>query len=457
MKMPAVLLMVLLFIFSCGKKEMVTIAPPLTDSTENEQYGTPFDKVTDPQDAVIYQVNMRVFSDAGNFQGVIAKLDSIQALGANVIYLMPIYPVGVLNAINSPYCVRDYLTVNSEFGTLDDLRALVDGAHARNMSVILDWVANHTSWDHTWIGPHPDWYLQNSSGDIVSPPGTGWNDVAQLNFGNDSMRLQMISAMKYWVYAANVDGFRCDYADGPPADFWTQAIDTLRRITTHKLLLMAEGIRAANFTAGFDFNFGFKFYDNLKTIYASNASVLTINTLNISEYTGATGSQQMVRYTTNHDVNGSDGTPLALFGGENGSLAAFAVVAFMKSVPMIYNGQEVGMTSKLTFPFTGININWNSNPGITPRYKKIIAVRNNLECLRTGTLSFLSDANVCAFTKTLNNDKVFVIINLRNQAITYSIPTVYAGTSWTDQITNSAVTLSTSLLLQPYEYWVLKN
>ncbi|MGB3076678.1 MAG: alpha-amylase family glycosyl hydrolase [Chitinophagales bacterium] len=451
------LLLAAWLLFSCGKNEIPPVIPPVIDSTDNGQYGTPFSNVTDREDAVIYQVNIRAFSTAGNFQGVIDRLDSIKALGVNVIYLMPIYPLGALNAINSPYCIKDYLTVNTEFGTLDNLRALVDGAHNRNMSVILDWVGNHTSWDHTWIGPHPDWYLQNSSGTIISPPGTGWNDVAQLNFDNADMRLQMISAMKYWVYQANIDGFRCDFADGPPADFWTQAIDTLRDISTHKLLLLAEGTRAANFTSGFDFNFGFNFYDNLKTIYSNNVSVLTINTLNISEYAGAVTGQQVVRYTTNHDVNGSDGTPLYLFKGENGSLAAFAVVAFFKSVPMIYSGQEVGMTQPITFPFTGININWNSNPGITPHYKKIIAVRNNLESIRRGSLSFLSDANVCAFKKELNQEIVFVIINMRNQTVNYSIPSVYHNTSWTDQISDAPVMLGTSVSLEPYEYLVLKK
>ena len=195
---------------------------------------------------------MRAFSTQSNFQGVIARLDSIKALGINVIYLMPIYPVGAVKSVNSPYCVKDYKGVNTEFGNLTDLRALIEGAHSRNMSVILDWVANHTAWDNAWITQHKDWYLQDGLGNIVSPPGTGWNDVAQLNFTNGMMRLEMIRSMKYWVYTANVDGFRCDFADGPPYDFWKQAIDTLRNITTHKLLMLAEGTRSNHYTAGFD-------------------------------------------------------------------------------------------------------------------------------------------------------------------------------------------------------------
>ena len=185
--------------------------------------------VPNRQDATIYQVNIRAFSQAGNFAGVTARLDSIKALGVNVIYLMPVYPVGTVKSVNSPYCVKDYKAVNSEFGTLADLRTLVDGAHSRNMSVMLDWVANHTSWDNYWITAHKSWYAQDANGNIISPPNTGFTDVAQLNFNNDTMRLAMIADMKYWVYAANIDGFRCDYADNPPVTFWQQAIDTLKQ------------------------------------------------------------------------------------------------------------------------------------------------------------------------------------------------------------------------------------
>ncbi len=179
---------------------------------DTSQYGTPFSGVPDTWDATIYQVNTRCFSPTHNFQGVTARLDNIKSLGINVIYLMPIYPVGILNSINSPYCVKDYLTVGTEFGTLTDLRTLIDSAHCKGMSVIIDFVANHTSWDNSWIS-NKAWYQQDVNGNIVSP--NGWTDVAQLNFTNTDMRKALIAAMKYWVFAANCDGFRFDYADGP--------------------------------------------------------------------------------------------------------------------------------------------------------------------------------------------------------------------------------------------------
>lgn len=447
--------------FSCSKKDSfpATYTPPVTPITDSApaQYGTPFSNVTDRRDAVIYQVNIRAFSLQGNFAGVAARLDSIKALGVNVIYLMPIYPVGALKSVNSPYCVKDYLAVNSEFGTLSDLRTLIDGAHSRNMSVMLDWVANHTSWDNAWISTHKDWYQQDASGNIISPPNTGYTDVAQLNFNNAAMRQMMIKDMKYWVYTANADGFRCDFADNIPADFWQQTIDTLRNISSHKLLLLAEGTRSANYAAGFDYNFGFGFYSNLKNIYSSNASVLTIDDLNTTEYTGAANGQQAVRYITNHDVNGSDGTPLSLFGGKSGSLAAFIIAAYMKSVPMIYNGQEVGMTIPITFPFTSVKIDWTAGQDETAEYKRIITFRNGSNAIRRGNLISYSNADICAFSKEQDNEKVLVIVNLRNKPVDYTLPAAFVNTTWTDALNGGSAALTQQITLPAYGYMVLKS
>jgi Glycosidases len=446
-----------LFAFSSCSSSGTTATPDppvVTGNQDPAQYGTPFNGVPDARDAVIYQVNMRCFSSTHNFQGVISRLDSIKNLGVSVIYLMPIYPVGVLKSVNSPYCVKDYKAVNAEFGTLTELRALIDGAHSRGMSVILDWVANHTAWDNSWIS-NTSWYAQDASGNIVSP--SGWTDVAQLNFKNTEMRKTMISAMKYWVYTANCDGFRCDYADGPPADFWKQAIDTLRNISTHKLLMLAEGTRADHFASGFNYTFGFRFYDQMKTVFSSNQPVSNFDNLNTSEYTGAGESNMVVRYITNHDVNSSDGTPLDLFGGNSGSMAAFVVAAYMNGVPMVYNGQEVGMPTKLVFPFTNQQINWSLNPGMVAEYKKIIAFRNNSVAIRRGTLVSYSNSNVCAFTKASGTETVLVLSNLRNAATNFTLPAAVASTTWVDAFTGASVYLTTQVSLQPYSYVVLRN
>lgn len=434
---------------------LVSIAQNTAAATNagTKQYGKPFTGVPDRRDVTMYQVNMRVFSNEGNFKGVTKRLDSIRALGANVIYLMPHYPVGKVKSVNSPYCIQDYKAVNPEFGTLDDLRELVEGAHSRKMAVLLDWVANHTSYDHVWT-TNKSWYLQDSAGNIISPPGTGWNDVAQLNFKNADMRLALVDAMKYWVRAANIDGFRCDYSDGPPVDFWQQAIDTLRNTFTHKFLLLSEGRRKEHYKIGFDYNFGFGFFDNMKRIYNHNKTVLSIDSLNVSDYAGTEDGQQIIRYTSNHDVNGSDGTPLELFGGERGSMAAFVVVAYMKSVPMIYNGQEVGTPYRFTFPFTGKKIDWTLNPQTTAEYKKIIAFRNRSNAIRRGALTSYTTSDVCAFTKKAGKEEVFVLSNLRSKAIDFTLPAALKNSKWKDAMKGGGVALKETISLEPYTYLV---
>ncbi|MCI1190004.1 alpha-amylase family glycosyl hydrolase [Hymenobacter sp. DH14] len=435
------------------------VVPPVTTTPTPPQYGTPFAGVPNREDAVLYQVNMRAFSSGANFAGVTARLDSIKNLGVNVVYLMPIYPVGKVRAVNSPYAVQDYRAVNPEFGTLADLRTLVDAAHARGLSVMLDWVANHTSWDNAWITAHPDWYLQ-SGGTIQSPPGTNYTDVAQLNFNNASMRAEMISAMKSWVFTANVDGLRFDYADAPTiaaTDFWKQAVDTLRNVKTHKLLLLAEGSLSANFASGFDYNFGFNFYGGIYNVYRNGATATVFDGLNNSEYMGASGTQQVVRYITNHDVNGSDGTPVGLFGGDAGAMSAFVIASLYKGVPMVYNGQEVGMTTPITFPFTSVKVNWNGHPDVTYAYRRLLKARAASAALRRGTPTAYSTANVCAFTKTAGTEQAFVLANVRNTATTYTVPAALAGTTWTNALTGASTSVGATVALPAYGYLVLKK
>ena len=432
-------------------------SPATPAEGESTQYGTPYTQVPDPADAVIYQVNFRSFSPEGNFAGVQARLDAIKSLGVNVLYLLPIYPVGKVKTVNSPYCISDYKAVNSEFGTLDELRNLVAEAHKRNMAVLFDWVADHTSWDNPWIANKP-WYKQDHAGNIISPPDTGWKDVAALNFENADMRKAMIEAMRYWVYQANIDGYRCDAADFIPYEFWQQALTNLRGITTHKLLFLAEGKRKDNFTAGFQMAYGFAFYNNMvNRIFGTHQSVRSLDVLNKSEYRESIGDDQVVRYISNHDVDQSEGSPLTTLNGKKGSVAAFVVAAYMKGVPMIYDGQEVGCPVKLSFFDNTTPIDWSADPDLNGEYQRIIHLRNESKALRRGALASFSNDDVCAFTKTVDGDKVFVVINLRNTPTTFPIPESLAGEGWQDAYTGAATTVPHELEMQPYQYTVYRK
>ncbi|MDP9048558.1 MAG: alpha-amylase family glycosyl hydrolase, partial [Bacteroidota bacterium] len=424
------------------------------------QYGTPFSGVPNPADVNLYQVNIRPFSTAGNLAGVTARLDNIKAVGTNVIYLMPVYPHGTDSRSSvSPYSIKDFTSVGSEYGTLTDLRALVDGAHSRGMAVILDFVVNGTSWDHAWIAQHPDWYVRDGNGNIQQL--ATFPDVAALNFTSTAMRTAVTNAMRYWVFAANIDGFRCDFANNPPIDFWTQTISNLRSITTHNLLMFAEGDHQNLFQGGFDYSFGDQFYYNaLKPIRKNGDNVANdiTNSTNF-EYANASGSNQVIRYTDNHDVDGSsDGNALTIFGGSSGVMANFVVCAYMRGVPFLYGSQEVAFNQQIFWPYTGVKIDWTQNANVTAEFTKVLNYRTSSTAIRRGAMVNYSDANVCAFTKISGTEKVVVLVNLRSSSSSYTIPSMLAG-SYKDAYSGSTVTLTSGAAqnLAGFQYLVYTN
>ena len=227
------------------------------------------------QRSAVYEVFVRDFSPTGDLKGVTAGLGRIQAVGANVIWLMPIYPVGVLNhkgELGSPYAVRDYEAINPAFGTASDFRDLIRAAHNRGMHVILDWVANHTAWDNPWIKAHPDWYLHDAKGEIsvpVDPQGhlTDWTDVAQLDYKNPELRKGMIAAMKYWIDTYQIDGFRMDAAGFVPDAFWQECLPALRAESRNPLMLLAEWGDLKMHRFGFDLTYAWDSYGGLKDVW----------------------------------------------------------------------------------------------------------------------------------------------------------------------------------------------
>jgi glycosidase len=323
------------------------------------------------------------------------------------------------------------------------------------MSVILDWVANHTSWDNAWITDHPDWYSQNAAGNIIIPPGTNWNDVADLNFNNTDMKLAMIDAMKYWVLEANVDGYRCDYADGVPFEFWQEAIISLNSISNRNLLFLAEGTRADHYTAGFHLSYGWNFYTACKNVWNGTTSASLYNT-HLSEYTNTPAGKHKIRFTTNHDESAWDASPWSLFNGKAGALAASVSTIFMGGVPLIYSGQEVGRSTTTPF-FTNSPINWTINQDMLQAYKDMLAFHNESGAARKGSISnYAISTNVLCLKKTLGTENVVIIVNVRNSNQTFSVPSPLTGT-WTNALTNASYTLGSTLNLAPYQYLILKN
>lgn len=437
-----------LFLFSCQKEPSDNhIIPPPGDTTTFV--------IPKTENIVMYEVNLRAFSTTADFKGVTGRLDEIKALGINVIWLMPIYPVGQINSVNSPYCVRNYKEVNPEFGSMNDFKELVNKAHDLDMAVVLDWVANHTSWDNPWIS-NKDWYTQDGNGNIISPPGTNWQDVADLNYSNLTMRLNMIDAMKYWVTSTDIDGFRCDAADMVPFDFWKQAIDSLEEADKKDLILLAEGSRIDHFTAGFQMNYSWDFYRKIKEVFRQNAAASSLFAVHNAEYAGLPGGKQKLRFTTNHDESAWDATPMVLFNGEKGALAASVITIYLGGVPLIYGSQEVGVEENIPF-FSNSPINWSLHPGMLQAYKDIIKIHNNSDALKKGSLVNYPDPDVVVFKRSFEQKEVLVMVNVRSSALTYNLAADLQNTTWIDAFDSSNVTLSAGVDLENYEYRVLHN
>ncbi len=293
---------------SCKKPPVPCCDPNPTDTT-GSAYGVPFDGVPSPEDAVLYEANPLVFSTTRDLAGVTARLDSIRDLGVNVLWLMPIYELGVLKSVGSPYCIANYKALNPNYGTLSDLRTLVDSAHSKGMAVLLDWVANHTSWDHEWMNEPSYYYRVN--GEIVHPPGTNWEDVAELDYSNPDLRLAMIDAMKFWIVEANIDGYRCDYATGVPEDFWKMAIDSLRAMPGRDLLMFAESDQLTLLNQGFDMAFSWSMYGALLNVF-QGGDARHFYQSHASEFSSPAPGKTTVRFVTNPDHHGGYCTGWAL-------------------------------------------------------------------------------------------------------------------------------------------------
>ena len=442
-----------IFLAACEKDDTPPQNPPDPPDPADTIPDGPEFEVPETSDIIMYEVNLRAFSQSGDLQGVIARLDELEDLNVNVIWLMPIHPIGQINSVNSPYSVKNYKEVGAEYGTFDDLVALTEAAHERGIAVIMDWVANHTAWDNPWIYDDPEWYTQDGSGNIIHPPGTNWMDVADLNFDNQAMRLAMIDAMKYWVIQANVDGFRCDYADGVPFGFWKQAIDSLYAIPDREYVLLAEGTRDDHFVAGFHLTFGWDYYAAMKDVFEGQPATKLYNT-HQNVYDDIPSTRHRLRFTTNHDESAWDATPMTLFDGQEGALAASAVTTFMGGVPMIYTGQEVGRVQTVPF-FSNDPINWNNNPAMREAYEKLMGVYSSSDAARKGTLSDYSNSDVVCFTKQSGENELLFIANLRDEVITFEIPGELQNSDWADAFTGDNITLGTQINLEVYQYMIM--
>ena len=368
--------------------------------------------------AIIYEVNVRQYTNEGTFAAFSSHLERLKNMGVNTLWFMPIYPISELNkkgTLGSYYSIRDYKEVNNEFGTLDEFKELVNKAHEMGFHVILDWVANHTGWDHTWITEHSEYYAKDENGNIISPLNTDWNDVAQLDYTNNDMRTAMIDAMKFWIDDIGVDGFRCDYAQGVPLDFWEQARTELDKVKP--IYMVAEdGTNSDSLlNKAFDSNYNFELYDALKL-----ASSVPNTADKLESYIKKDlpyGAFKM-NFIDNHDKNTYDGTLADRFGEE--SLGALYTVVFTaEGLPLIYSGNEEDSDISLEF-FEKDNIDFGDY-----KYEKLLTdfctIKTENEPLYTGLaggkVRMITNDNksILSYERVKNGKKITVVVNLSNK------------------------------------------
>ena len=410
------------------------------------------------KDVVMYQVNPRVFAPNNSLKAVAERVGEISKLGANVMWVMPIYPIGKIKSKNSPYSISDYKAVNPEFGTIDDVKALADSCHKYGMALIVDWVANHTAWDNVWMKDHKDWYTQDKDGNVIYPPGTDWTDVADLNYDNKDMREAMIDAMMFWINEVGLDGLRCDVADQVPYDFWNDAFTRMRKAAgNRKLLLLAEGANPENLIkGGFDMNYAWNFMGALDRVFVKGQKASHFIDVDKQEYGEIPEGKVKLRFTTNHDEATKYST-VQQFGSIDGALAAFVATTFLHGGMLVYGSQEVAYPDKINF-FNYVPVDWNSNPDVLKTHKKLISIYKKNSAFRSGDVAYFPDDNILAFERSDKTGKFLVLVNVRNTKQTLStIPTGWKNTKVTNMYTGRRLKLRKSMTLKPFEYLILKK
>ena len=368
--------------------------------------------------SVVYEVFPRDFSPSGDLNGVTAGLDRLHHLGVDVIWLMPIHPIGQLKhkgTLGSPYSVRDYYAINPDYGTKDDLKRLVAEAHRRDMKVIIDIVANHTSWDSVMMKT-PAFYKHNAAGQII-PPVPDWEDVAALDYSNPQLRAYMIDMLRYWIRDFDLDGFRCDAASMVPVSFWDTARAELEKMKPG-ILMLAEAYDPPLMAKAFDLDYAWPLHSTLAAVCAKGAPAHELRAVWEQERVQFPKGTLHMRMSDDHDEERA----IVRF-GKGGALAASALMFTLDGVPLLYEGMEVGDTAESGAPalFEKLPVFWQiaeRRPEFPRFYASMIALRKAHPALEQGETTWLrnsDDARVVTYLRKGNGEEFLVAINFSNE------------------------------------------
>ncbi len=381
------------------------------------------------RDGVVYEIYPRAFSQQGDFNGITARLDDLKSLGVNILWLMPIHPIGQekkKGTIGSPYAVRDYYGINPDYGTKEDFKKLITEAHRRGMKVIIDIVANHTSWDNVMM-KNPEFYERDANGKITYPHD--WSDVAELNYGSPELRRYMTDMLKYWIRDFDLDGFRCDVAEEVPTDFWEAARAELDKIKPD-IVMLAEGHKPELLLKAFDFDYSWPLHSALTNVLQGRSRATELREEWEKESKSWPRNSLHLRFSDNHDERRA----IARF-GEPAALAASAMMFTLDGVPLLYNGMEVGDTTESGAPalFEKLPVFWPiavRRPEFPRFYKQVMALRRSSNALRLGSVEWLrnsDESRVVTYLRRTPDEEILVAVNFSSRPFFGSVEA--AGTA----------------------------
>ncbi len=409
----------------------------------------------------IYEVNLRQYTKEGTFKAFAQHLPRLKDMGVEVLWFMPITPISVKNrkgTLGSYYACSSYITTNAEFGTIEEFKTLVHQIHELEMKVIIDWVANHTGWDHEWTLLHPDYYSKNGDGSF-KPPVENWEDVIHLNFSNEQMRTAMIDAMKFWVEECAIDGFRCDMAMLVPLDFWMQARKELDAIKNLFWLGEFDQWNDEQYAQAFDVSYSWHWMHIAEEFYKKKVKQTALDhTLDGYKLKRPFGHLRSF-FTSNHDENSWNGSEYEKYGDMAIPLAVFSCV--WDGIPLIYSGQEVENKKRLHF-FDKDELKWNKKPKLHQFYKTLLNFRKQHPALQAGTRNVITwkiattaIEDLFSFVRKANNREVVVILNFTDKKIKFHITDTRIRGVFTDVFTSKEHYSIEEFIIKPWGYILL--
>lgn len=441
----------------------VIIAVIVGIGCSSEQQLPPISKVVHPEwskNASIYEVNIRQYSPEGTFNAFKEDLPRLKNMGVDILWLMPIHPIGELNrkgTMGSYYAVKDFKAINPEFGTEEDFRALIDAAHELEMKVIIDWVANHSSWDNVWT-VNKDWYTLDDEGSFV-PPVEDWSDVIDFNYDNEDMRAAMLDALEYWVREFDIDGYRCDVAGMVPIDFWISAHQKLDEIKD--VFMLAEDGEPELLVEAFDMNYAWEFAHVTREIASGEQTFEDLDALLERDDARFPKNGYRMYFTTNHDENSWNGSDIELWGANFENFAVLS--ATVAGMPLIYTGQESILDKRLEF-FEKDEVEWKEY-AYEDFYRLLLTIQEQNTALWNGALGgertrIESPDGTYAFTRKRGQNEVIVAINITEENQSISVPLWSSSTYSKYGVTEGSITTETGsydLELPPHQWFILAS